>query len=55
MLDESIQQKEAKQEHNPDESKVVCFVCKREVWREQAKRIQHSRKKQVWVCETHIK
>ena len=55
MHDESIQQKEAKQEQNPDESKVVCFVCKREVEREQAKRILHSKKKQVWVCEAHIK
>ncbi len=55
MLDESTQQKEAKLEQNHDESRVVCFVCKREVEREQARRIPHSKEKQVWVCEVHIK
>jgi hypothetical protein len=55
MLDESTQEKEAQQEQNPDESKVTCFVCKREVEREQARRILHSKKNQVWVCEAHIK
>jgi hypothetical protein len=55
MLDESTQQKEAKQKQTRDESKVVCFVCKREVEREQARRILHSKEKQVWVCEAHIK
>jgi hypothetical protein len=55
MLDESTQQKKAKPEQNHDESRVVCFVCKREVEREQARRIPHSKEKQVWVCEVHIK
>jgi hypothetical protein len=55
MLEESIQQKEARQEQNHDESKVVCFVCKREVERDQAKRILYSKKKPVWVCAAHIK
>lgn len=55
MLEESTQQKQASQERDNDESRVVCFVCKREVKREQAKRIHHSKQKQVWVCEAHIK
>jgi hypothetical protein len=56
MLDESIQQKEARQvKDQPAESKVSCFVCKREVEREQARQIHHSKKKQVWVCQAHIK
>ena len=55
MLDESTQQKEARQEQDPPaEMKVTCFVCKREVEREQARRILHSKKKQVWVCAAHI-
>ena len=56
MLDESTQEKEAKQKQDPPaESKVTCFVCKREVEREQALRIHHSKKQQVWVCQAHIK
>lgn len=56
MLDESTQDKEALQEQNPPaEEKVTCFVCKREVEREQAKRIVHSKRKEVWVCQAHIK
>lgn len=56
MLDESTQSKEARQKQDQSaEEKVSCFVCKREVQRDQAKRIHHSKKKQVWVCEAHIK
>ena len=56
MLDESTQPKEAVQESNKSaESKVTCFVCKREVEREEAKQILHSKQKQVWVCQAHIK
>jgi hypothetical protein len=56
MLNESTQPKEAVQKPNkPAESKVICFVCKREVEREQAQQILHSKQKQVWVCQAHIK
>jgi hypothetical protein len=56
MLDESTHPKEAVQETNkPVESKVTCFVCKREVEREQAQQILHSKQKRVWVCQAHIK
>jgi hypothetical protein len=56
MLEESTQRKEARKEQNPPAAaKVTCFVCKREVEREQAKRILHSKNNHVWVCEAHIK
>jgi hypothetical protein len=39
MLDESTQSKEAQQEQDqPAEEKVSCFVCKREVERDQARK-----------------
>ena len=56
MLDESTQSKETRQAKDQlAESKVSCFVCKREVRRDQARQIIHSREKKVWVCEAHIK
>jgi len=56
MLDESTQPKEARQDQDrPAEPKVTCFVCKREVERDQARQILHSKKDKVWVCETHIR
>lgn len=56
MLDESTQSKEARQQKDqPAESRVSCFVCKREVRRDQARQIPHSKENQVWVCEAHIK
>jgi len=56
MLNESTQSKEVRQDQDRSSgSKVTCFVCKREVEREQARQIVHSKEKRVWVCETHIK
>lgn len=39
----------------PEPGKVTCFVCKKTVARDQARLVPHSREKQVWVCECHLK
>lgn len=56
MLDETVSREEVKHDDKlPDQAKVTCFVCKREVERKVVTQVDHPREKQVWVCQEHIK
>ena len=56
MLEENPTQQDVTVDDNQHRAELVtCFVCKKTVARDQARRIEHSRQKKVWVCEGHIK
>jgi len=38
-----------------DESRVICFVCKREVLRHSTREMEYRRGERVHVCRHHIK